>query len=198
VAPLHARTPPQPLGQPVTLRRASSGNDEIVFRLTVAATNYLAAMKTDGSSRRTVASHPISNVHKSSPDGRWIVALAPFSKVVGAPPSTIAIPLDGGAPREICPFLCPVSWALDGTAMQVRLTQPTLAGAGITAVIKLKPGEAVPELPAGGIRAGDTDDVPGLRIVKHTEWRIPWREEGSYAEVRATTHRNLFRITLPD
>lgn len=197
IAPVDARTPPRLMGQPGDASPRFLRDGEIVFRMSVDAANYLAAMAPDGSHRRKVAPYPISNVYKTSPDRRWVVVLAPFSKVVGAIPSTIAIPVDGGMPREICPYLCPVLWTLDATTMLVRLTQPTIAGAGISAVIKLNPGQEIPNLPTGGLRADYTGGVPGLRIVKHTAWSIPGRDEATYAALRATTHRNLFQVTLP-
>jgi Tol biopolymer transport system component len=198
MVPLDGLTAPRRIGQTGDASPRFIQHDEIAFRMTVGRISHVAAMKTDGTERRKVAEYPISNVHDSSPDGRWIIALAPYSKVVGAAPSTIAIPVDGGPPREICPFLCPVVWSLDAARMFVMLSSPTLAGTGLAAVIALRPGQSVPELPEGGLRPGFTDGIPGLHTERHGEWRIPAREEGTYAAVRASTHYNLFQVTLPD
>jgi hypothetical protein len=82
--------------------------------------------------------------------------------------------------------------------MHVKLTQPSLAGPGTTLVIPLDQGEMIPELPSGGLNGSSAvDAVPRARVIKENDWTVPGTGDNTYAFVRSSTHRNLFRITLP-
>ena len=197
-ARLGGDAPPTPIGEEGDASPNFVREDEIVFRMSERNVNYLGAMNIDGSSRRKVTPLPISNVHRTSPDGQWVIVMAPFSKTPGAPPATLAMPLDGGAPREICPILCSASWSPDARLFQVKVNPPSLAGAGTMLVFPLRHRDMLPDLPAGGLTStSGRDAVPGARIIKEKDWTITGIDDSTYAFVRASTHRNLFRVTLP-
>ena len=196
-ARLGGDAPPTPIGEEGDASPNFVSDGEIVFRMTDRNVNYLGAMNIDGSSRRKVTPSPISDVHRTSPDGRWVILMAAFSGTPGAPPTTLAVPLDGDAPRVICPTLCSASWSPDARVFQVKVNPPSLAGAGTMIVFPLRDGEMLPHLPAGGLtRTSGEETVPGARIVREKDWTIRGIDD-TYAFVRSSTHRNLFRVTLP-
>jgi hypothetical protein len=157
--------------------------------------SYLARMKRDGSGRTKVVNNPISGIYGGiSPDRRWITVSMPAGDAsIGA---IVAVPIEGGAPRKICEGFRPVAWAPDGSFFYIGVTRSSRSNAGKTLVIPLRPGESLPDLPALGIRgANDAAAFPGSRVIDG--WAItPGRDPSAFAYVKATMHRNLFRIPL--
>src|SRR5215471_13732444 len=87
LAPLDGSAPPRPVihgGDKVSFGGAS----ELVFRQLGAHVNYLARVKTDGTSLERISDDPIWNVPSVSPDGRW--ATVPG---IGGQHGTVAISL---------------------------------------------------------------------------------------------------------
>jgi hypothetical protein len=109
-----------------------------------------------------------------------------------------AVPTGGGAPRKICDGFRPVAWAPDGSFFYIGVTRSSRSSPGKTLVIPLRPGESLPDLPASGIRgAKDAAAFPGSRLIDG--WAItPGRDPSVFAYVKATMHRNLFRIPVRD
>jgi Tol biopolymer transport system component len=202
----------QPIGKPTQLwlatpdrstppRRIASGGEssphfgpdgEIVFRLNEGTTHYLARMNRDGSGRARVVPYPIGNVQAISHDRRWVVAFAPLQD--GRAPA-IAVPLAGGAPRQVCH--CYAIWAPDGKYFYLALERASRTGPGKTLAVRIRPGESLPNLPEKGVRGlQDAALFPGSRVVEG--WTIsPSPDPSVFAYVKATVHRNLFRIPLP-
>lgn len=182
----------------------SSGDDasphfaadgDIVFRMSDGTVNYLARMGRDGSNRRKAAPSRIATIHTASPGGQWVAALAPPPDG-GAGYPMMAIPTAGGPPRIICPHYCHVRWSPDGRFLYVQIERPSRTGAGESVAIPLTSDEWPPAFPAGGIRS--TDDalaIPGARRVAHG-LLIPSVDPATFAFVKTTMHRNLFRIPV--
>jgi DNA-binding winged helix-turn-helix (wHTH) protein/Tol biopolymer transport system component len=170
----------------------------IAFRLTEQDANYLAVMRADGSARRTIAPFPIATIQTLSPDGGWAVAVVPSVRESGSSAGCAAIPLAGGEPRRICPTMCHVRWAADGSFLYVTVLEQSRTQPGRTLAIPLAPGEMLPALPPEGIRGvADLDRFPGARLIDEGRQFAPSPTFGTYAFVSTTTHRNLFRIGLP-
>ena len=191
-------------------RLAASGEDqprfgpagEILFRQSEGRDNYLFAMNADGSKRRKVTSAPVTEVRSMSPDRRLVFAMAP----VGGIPTTavLAVPLDGGPVRRVCPGTCQVKWSPDGTIMYIT----PLPGerAHVTISIPVPKGESMPMLPASGVQsADDVATIPGRGLVDFALFGAsagvndvaPGQEMGTFAYARTSSHRNLFRVQLP-
>jgi hypothetical protein len=64
-------------------------------------------------------------------------------------------------------------------------------------VIALREANSLPDLPAKGIRsAADRATLPVLQVIEQRTI-APGRDSGTYAFVRRTVQRNLYRIPLP-
>lgn len=162
---------------------------EILFRLAVGNTHYLARMNRDGSARSKVVPYGIGNVEYISPDRRWITAISPLSDGSGG---TLAVPTAGGPPRIISPRGVPAVWGPDGKFFYVYVR-----GEQKTAAIPVPAGETLPKLPPSGIsRLDDLAVFPGSRVIDGYR-SSPGTDPSIYAYVKTTAHRNLFRISLP-
>lgn len=72
-------------------------------------------------------------------------------------------------------------------------------GPGKTIVIGLRPGKELPELPSSGLRS--IEEAERLNVVREIDTTgmtsfVPGPDPSTYAYVRATIQRNLFRIPL--
>jgi WD40 repeat protein len=191
-------------------RLTASGEDqpmfgpagEIVFRQSEDHDNYLFLMTADGSKRRKVTPTPITELRGMSPDRRLVFAMAPVN---GVPTTAVlAVPLDGGAARRICPGTCRVRWSPDGATMYIT----PLPGerAHMTIAIPVPKGESMPVLPLAGVHsAADAAALPGSRLVDFALFNalsrdndvVPGQDVGTFAYARTISHRNLFRVQLP-
>jgi DNA-binding winged helix-turn-helix (wHTH) protein/Tol biopolymer transport system component len=187
-------------------RLTASGEDqptfgpagEILFRQSEDHDNYLFMMNADGSKRRRVTSAPITEFRSMSPDRRLAFAMAPVNGFPMTP--VLAVPLDGGPVRRICPKPCAVRWSPDGASMYITLL-PT-ESAHLTIAIPVPKGESMPVLPVAGVQsAADVATLSGSRLVDLPDGRIedviPGPELGTFAYARTISHRNLFRVQLP-
>jgi dipeptidyl aminopeptidase/acylaminoacyl peptidase len=192
-------------GEDPPRRVTASGEDEpafarageILFRQSEEHDNYLFLMNADGSNRRKVTPTPITELRTMSPDRRLAFAMAPVN---GFPTTAvIAVPLDGGPIRRICPGTCGVRWSPDGATMYIT-TWPVAK----TIAIPVPKGESMPVLPVAGVQSvADAAPLSGSRLVDLAAdgGRIgdvaPGQELGTYAYARTISHRNLFRVQLP-
>ena len=188
-------------------RLTSSGEDEprfgpdgeILFRQLEDHDNYLCVMNADGSKRRRVTSIPITETRTMSPDRRLAFAMAPVN---GFPTTAVlAVPLDGGPVRRVCPGTCAVNWSPDGASMYI-----TPYRAEKTIAIPVPKGESMPVLPVAGVQSlDDAAALPGSRLVDFALFNpssrpadvAPGQATGTFAYARTISHRNLFRVQLP-
>lgn len=191
-------------------RLTASGEDqpafgpagEILFRQSEDRANYLFVMNADGSKRRRITSAPVTELRTMSPDRRLAFAMAPVSGI----PTTavVALPLDGGPVRRVCPGSCQVRWSPDGATMFIT----SLPGERprMTMAIPVPKGESMPVLPAAGVAsAEDVATIPGSGLVDFALFGAssgvtdvaPGPEVGTFAYARTSSHRNLFRVQLP-
>jgi serine/threonine protein kinase len=131
-----------------------------------------------------------------SPDGTWVIVMAPGVDEHGTTTSFI-VPTRGGALQPLCPAACMGSWSLDG-----RWLYLPIVGAGNSAATV--PTLAVP-LGAGGeppdslyttlemaVKGGAP---PGTHRIPHG-LISPGPDPSTYAFIRQDVQRNLFRIPL--
>jgi DNA-binding winged helix-turn-helix (wHTH) protein/Tol biopolymer transport system component len=173
---------------------------EVLFRWNDGKTYYLARMNRDGSGRRKLAPYPITTLEKISPDRRWVITIAQpaheAEESVALIPE-VAIPIFGGSPRRICPGPCAVAWSPDGKWFYVGVVPPSRSDPGKTVALPIAPGQSLPNLPSAGI--GSLEEglaLPGAHLIEQGNL-IPGADFGTYAYVKSTVHRNLFRIPLP-
>jgi hypothetical protein len=188
-------------------RLTASGEDqpafgpagEILFRQSEDHDNYLFLVNADGSKRRKITPTPITELRSMSPDRRLAFAMAPVN---GFPTTAVlAVPLDGGPVRCICPGTCGVRWSPDGASMYIT-TWP----AEMTIAIPVPKGESMPVLPVAGVQSvADAATLSGSRLVDFALFSAsprgndfaPGQEMGTFAYARTISHRNLFRVQLP-
>jgi Protein kinase domain len=163
-------------------------NGEIIFRASEQGANFIYRVKPDGTGRTKLVPTPMLALASVSPDGRWVLALAPVSG--GAVTAAVwAYPTDGGPPVRVCD-VCKASWSRDGRRWYLSEDD------GRTYVIALREDNGLPDLPDSGVRS--TDDLAKLSVLQVIDQRqiAPGRDDSRYAFVRTTVLRNLYRIPL--
>jgi len=196
LAPVDRSSPPTRVGDIGGTLPHFGAHGEILFRLAEGNSNYLERMNADGSGRSKVVPYPIIEIQSISPGRRWIMAMVPASPGDKGP-APMAIPLDGGPPRRMCASYCTPVWASSGKFLFIAVEASSRMSPGRSLAIPVGPGESLPSFPAAGIELGaEAGVVPGSQSVPRDDL-VPGRDPAHYAYVNTTTHRNLYRITLP-
>jgi serine/threonine protein kinase len=193
LATLDRRSPPQMIASSGESSPYFGPDGHILYRLSDGTSHYLARMKRDGSERSKLATYPIGNVQTISPDRRWVVSIMRTPEGHGA---SMAVPIDGGPPRQICRGGRPVFWSPDGKFLHISLEQESRTNTGKTVAIPIPEGATFPNLPALGVQGvDDAAGLPGARVIDR--WGVlPGPDPSVFAYVKMTVHRNLFRISL--
>ena len=153
-------------------------------------------MNRDGSGRAKVVPYPISTFQAISPDRRWLVAIVPVFET-GKTTGSMAVPTAGGAPRPICVNACKVAWSPDGKFLYISRDLGTRTRPGRTIALPVRPETGLPDLPEDGIISSeDAVALPGGQVIAQSEI-VPGLDPATYAYVKTTAHRNLFRIQIP-
>jgi Tol biopolymer transport system component len=190
LAPLDRSTPPKRLAASGEGSPHFAPKDKVWFRYSDGGANYVGQMNTDGSDRRRLTTRPISTVMSSSPGGRWLVVMAPGSDSAGI--DTIAIPASGDVARLIGRGRLPLTWAPDGRFVCIGVEQ----NSSQSVVIPVSPGE-LPAVSADGIRSlEEAAGIRGARLVNGFDISLG-PDPSTFAYVKTSIHRNLFRISLP-
>jgi DNA-binding winged helix-turn-helix (wHTH) protein/Tol biopolymer transport system component len=165
---------------------------QIILQFTDGKANYIGEIRKDGSERSKSFPDPISALIAISPDRRWMIADVPLpdSDVI------MAIPIRGGSSRRICTW-CSVDWSPDGKFFYVGLPPNSHTTRGTTLAIPVAAGETLPNLQSWGIRGPeDAKTVPGTHLLEG--WFLsPGPDPSTFAYVKTTMHRNLYRIPVP-
>ena len=100
LATLDRSTPPRLIAAAGQNSPYFGPDGDILYRLSDGKTHYAARMRRDGSGGSKIAPYPIGNLQTVSSDRRWMVSIMPSPDGKGA--GTMAVPLDGGPPRQAC------------------------------------------------------------------------------------------------
>jgi DNA-binding winged helix-turn-helix (wHTH) protein/Tol biopolymer transport system component len=197
LAPMDRSSPARQVGHSGETLPHFGPRGQILFRMSEGNVNYLEQMNQDGSGRSKVVPYQISEVQGISPGRRWLMAIAPYPDGDSVVPMVLAIPLDGGPPRQICASFCVPVWSSNGRFLFVPVEASSQTTAGRSLAIPVGPGESLPELPAGGIQPlADPSVVPGAQSINRA-MLVPGKDLSHYAYVNTTVHRNLYRVSLP-
>jgi len=199
IAPLDHRTAPRQLpGTDLTQPRFYP-NGDVAFVAAEGKSNYLYRSSPDGSARRKAIEDPILEFFEFSPGARWAVVWAAVSGNDPALTSALlAYPLTGGPPLRIC-YACAVMWPPDAKSIYVDL-------AGKIFRVRLPAGSAFPPLPPAGIQSeSELKTIPGATVfissgmasINRAVPVVIGADPSSYAFIKATVHRNLYRIPIP-
>jgi DNA-binding winged helix-turn-helix (wHTH) protein/Tol biopolymer transport system component len=197
VAPIDRSSPARKIGRSGGTLPYFGPRGQILFRVAEGNFNYLEQMNQDGSARSKVLPYPIIEVQGISPGRRWLMAIASYPEGNSVVPKVVAIPLDGGPPRNICASYCLPVWSSSGRFLfvPVEASSPTTPGRSLA--IPVGPGEDLPEFPPGGIQPlAEPSVIPGAQSINRAEI-VPGMDLSHYAYVNTAVHRNLYRISLP-
>lgn len=196
VAPLDRSASPRQIASNGETSPHFDSSGQLLFRLSDDRFNYLARMHKDGSGRTKVVAYPINTIQNVSPDRRWVVAITPLSGT-GESSASMAVPAGGGSPRRICAAVCGSAWSPDGRFLYVQTQLTSRTSLGQMIAIPVRPETGLPDLPEGGVQPGtQAPTIRESRVVERADI-VPGVEAGTYAYVKSTVHRNLFRVTVP-
>jgi eukaryotic-like serine/threonine-protein kinase len=195
VAPLDRRSSPRRLSSADEDMPRSMSGGYIMFRVSEGHTNFLYRMKPDGTGRERLLPNPVISADAISPDGTFVLAVAPVADEELSV-AVIAFPLRGGAPQRVC-SLCFTRLTPDGGFLVLDWWGDGGMDANRkTFAIPLRDGRKLPPLPPSGIRSkSDLDSIPGLRVIDQPS-AVPGPGLATYAFIRNSVHRNLYRISL--
>ena len=170
--------------------RFGPGGDILFCRLE-GTTAFVYRVHQDGTGLRKALEEPVFFLISASPDGRWVVAWAPLSG--SGRPANQVFPLNGGPSIPLgVSFDLFLNWSLDGRSSFIS----HLFG-GPTFIVPVAPGEALPQIPAGGFHSDEEiARLPGVRRIDESGV-VPGPSPDVYAFYRGTIQRNLYRITIP-
>jgi Tol biopolymer transport system component len=196
LAPMDRRSAPRRISSAEEDQPMFMPAGDIIFRASEGHTNFLYRMKSDGTGRERLLPDPITETEGISPDGAFVLAgVAVTGKDV--PMEIMAFPLRGGKPQRLC-TVCFTAWTPDRSFLLLEWWgNGPLDADRKTFAIPLKNGRMLPPLPADGIESRtDLDAIPGLRVIDQISI-VPGPGLASYAFVRTSVHRNLYRIPIP-
>jgi Tol biopolymer transport system component len=196
LSPLDRSLPPRRIAPAGAASPQFGPDGQVLFQWVEGNAYYLAQVKKNASAISKVTPKPVSNIWGISPDRRWVVGF--MSPTDEGRAVSMAIPVEGGTPRQNCESTCRVAWAPDGRFLYIGITPRSRTSPGQTVAIPVPPGEMFPSLPASGIRGPeDARALPGAHVIEG--WMIsPGPDPSVFAYTKKTMRRNLFRIPLRD
>jgi len=197
LAPIDKSSPPKPIGVSGETTPHFGPRGKILFQFAEGNANYLEQMNEDGAGRSKVVPYPIIEIQSVSPGKKWLTAVLPYPDGKNLSPMVMAVPLDGGPPRRLCEGYCLTTWSPNGKFLFIPVAAASQTNPGRSLAIPVGDGDTLPEIPPKGLPPGaQADLVPGSVSVNR-EQLVPGDDLTHYAYVNTTSHRNLYRITLP-
>jgi Tol biopolymer transport system component/DNA-binding winged helix-turn-helix (wHTH) protein len=203
LAPLDGTSAPRQLSAADESRVFFTPENDLIFLGTEGAAKYVFRMRPDGSERRKFLADPVMHLISVSPDAEFAViwVSTPGEKTSAA---IKAFPSGGGTPLMICDTCAGgvgtvtdvVSWSPDQKFFVVSFQSfPGMRTRAESFMVPLAPGMTLPRLPRTGIASDeDLTSQPGVRVIH--ESRVFGGPNGSYAMVRVSALRNLYRVWL--
>jgi hypothetical protein len=190
LAPFDRSSPPRQIPNVEGGHPRFGPTGEIFFRGTEGRSTFIYRVRADGTGMRKALEKPVFNLRAVSPDGRWIVGLAPLSG--NGPVAWQAIPLGGQPPVPIGRVT--LGWSIDGRSSFIT---GNVVAQGRAYIVPLPPDETLRRIPAGGFHSEqEIGRLPGARRID-SEGVVPGSSSDVYAFYRGTTQRNLYRIPIP-
>lgn len=198
LASLDRRFPPKQLSAPNASDETSpflGPNGEIYFLARDGQSNFLYAMKQDGTERRKLMPNPVVYLDDVSPDGKWILAEIP-SNDPELQIAVVAYPVEGGAAIQVCAPGCDPKWSADGNFFYLRPQGQLNMHGNPTFAIPVSSGKPLPVFPpAGVLSAKDAAAISGARPIDH-RLDAPGPDPTIYEFAKFTARSNLYRIPL--
>jgi serine/threonine protein kinase/Tol biopolymer transport system component len=196
IASIDGSSSPRRLSDRDSIRALFAPDGDIFFVGGQEGDMYLQGIKPDGTGLHKIIPDRVVFLYAISPDGKWVAAWAGTDVNVYPASGGQAIRVctncgSGGAEdRGVTPPL--VSWSRDGKWLFLFPAR-TLH----TYVIPLRPGDALPPVPASGFQFRDTEPPdPAARQIPQARAFMS-SDPSVYAYPLVSTHRNLYRIPVP-
>jgi Tol biopolymer transport system component len=201
---LDRRASPRQLTSEEASRPFFAPGGTILFFGKEGESGYIYEMKEDGTGKKKVIPDPVIYLIAVSPDGRWVVAWVPYQGEETTQ-ALVAYPVGGGPKQLIC-SACQISgpynpggpmlsWSRDQKSLYFKSI--LLGMSRNTLIIPLRSGDALPHLPSSGLRSDrDLLALTGVQMIEEEDV-FPGASPLVYAFTRKTTHRNLYRISIP-
>ena len=191
IVPASRRTSPVRISADVVLDAPEFLPDgELLVRGSENGSNFLYRMNADGSNRRKALVNPILEAERVSPNGNWVIAAMPGNDEEHSV-STRAFALDGSATANVCVDWCDVFWSPNRDYLFVRLN----TARDDALAIPVKPDRPFADFPPAGLAsAQDGLHIRGAVMIPAAV--AAGIDSTSYAAIKETTRRNLFRIPL--
>jgi serine/threonine protein kinase len=191
-------TPPKQLIPEEADEPLYAPDGSIYVRIRTGALNSIYHYGADGK-RQKIPISGLNEVIDISPDGNWIVGWG-NDPTHPSQSGDIAVNTQNGRAvvlnRSSSFIYMGTSWSRDGRTFSVNELGPGANGIDIpkSFILELKAGSQLPDVPAGGFDEGYLTKINAQPI---DETVVLGRDRSTYAFVRRTTHRNLFRVPLP-
>ena len=196
LAPLDGSSPPRKLSDIDSVRAVFGHNNDAYFLGGERGSPHLNHITLDGSGLEQVVPEPVTYLYSISPDGKWLGVWIGMSVRLLAADGSRQIDLctgcatAGGEYRGITPTM--ISWSRDQKFVYLHFPFESLQ----TVAVSLQPGEILPPVPATGIRS-----VADAQAVRHGQVfgqprAFPGGDPSTYAYLRGTTHRNIYRVPV--
>ncbi len=172
------------------------GRDGAIYAMFAeGSSDYIGRVKDSLSAPIRAVPYHVVEFNGVSPGGRWLIAGVP-NLPSSNQPAPAAIPLDGGPPVRLCASYCLPIWSADGRYLFIQTEQATDDKPGRSLAIPIGVGDTLPALPPGGIVANaEASEIRGATSVPRG-FLFAAGAPTSYAYMKTTMHRNLFRLTL--
>jgi Tol biopolymer transport system component len=181
-------------------RPVFSPSGDLFFSGIDAKTVQTYRMKEDGSGRQRVVPDAVGGLLSVSPDGEWIAvrSRSVSGGEAGGGLPVLAYPVHGGPPIKICEGCRLVKWSADGKSLYFSyIGMGIWTTTGKTFALPIRPGRALLDLPASGVRSqAEAAALPGVRVIEHGNIS-PGRDPSVYAFTKISAHRNLYRVPVP-
>jgi Tol biopolymer transport system component/predicted Ser/Thr protein kinase len=208
IAALDRRSAPRQLAASGGLMAFFGAGGDVLFVGREKTNIFIYRVKDDGSESPQPVPAPLyhgrqldftSGEPSVSSDGKWVAVVGGIEKAWGA---VVVYRLSGGSPTLICGACAPapnfergfsaqyVHWSPDGKFLYLNFQ-------GSVYAIPLRPGQALPPLPASGFQTKqELAALPGARLLPEPE-AIPGPNPSIYAFPRFATQRNIYRVPVP-
>ena len=148
-----------------------------------------------GRAPERVLHEPIAFFLTVSPEADWIIVKVEQDPGRSGTLINKAFPASRtGTAVRLC-HGCEIDWTPNGRSLVVRFPGVNASSAE-TLIVRLGPGVSMPPFPAEGFQT--KAELAGLPIAEELKgWLYPSATGSTYTFARASTQRNIYRITLP-
>jgi Tol biopolymer transport system component/predicted Ser/Thr protein kinase len=194
LADLDGRSAPRQLTTSAGLQVFFGAPGDVFFAAQEQDGTFVYQVKEDGTDLRKVIPHSVYFLYSVAPDGKHLAVWATGS-TPQTPNAVLVYPVEGGSAQLICGTCAGrgslIHWSPDGRLFYFNSFQrPTLA-------VPLRTGQILPPLPAIGIQSDqDLAALPGAKPYPMTDV-VPGPDPSTYAYPKTSTHRNIYRVSVP-